>query len=726
MFKKRRKIKLPLAVSTGVCVLLIAAALPAFKWTSFSLFRDPLVLVDSQKSNSEVYQLAQLPPSKRESQLEALAQGEKSRSRSQARYLLASYLISQNQGDKALSLLEGLEKEYPLLSGHIALKRALAYELTGNAEKASAAWQEILKRYPKEPVAAEALYTLGKKDPQYWDRALEEFPAHPRTVEIASLRLQKNPNQMPLLLLLAKYGLYHPDIVSALDRLTSKFGAQLSPEDWESVAFAYWEKQEYAKAGAAYAKTPRSPRNFYRAGRGLQLGDKIEAAQEAYLKLIREFPKSEETALALLRLEKMLDVKLAVPYLERVIAEFPEKAPEALLEKSKVLDTLQKSQAAEQARQTLLTKYSNSDAAAELRWSRAQKQAAASDWRGAWKWAQELAVQNPDSDQAPEAAFWVGKWAKNLGRGEDAKKTFEYLLAKYPESYYAWRAAVFLGWDVGDFTTVRQRLPEVVRPPVRPTLPVGSEVLKELYLLGQDRDAWTLWQGEYKNRIKPSVAEQFTDGLMRLAVGDNLEGLFMVSHLRQREVPEERAQYLTLRQQPAYWQALYPFPFLESIITWSEKHDLNPMLVTGLIRQESRFMPGIKSSVGAVGLMQVMPETGAEMAKSMDLTQYKLDNPDNNVQLGTAYLDFTHRAYNNNSLLAVASYNAGPGSVSDWLSKSNLGDPDLFIEKIPFDETRGYVKSVFGNYWNYLRLYNPEVGQRVAQHAASQKTASSR
>ena len=723
MFKKRRKIKWPLAVGTGVCLLLFGVSLPVINRTGFGLFRDPLKQVDSHTSHSQVYELAQLSPSARAAQLEVLAQGEKSLSRSQARYLLACDLIEQNQGDKALSLLQGLEKEYSLLAGQIAFKRARAYELTGNAEKASAAWQELLKRYPKEPVAAEALYALGQKEPQYWDRALEEFPAHPRTVEIASLRLQKNPNQLQPLMVLAKYGDYHPDIVSALDRLTSKFGNQLSPEDWETVAFAYWEKQEYAKAGAAYAKAPRSSRNFYRAGRGLQLGDKIEASREAYLKLIREFPKSEETALALLRLEKMLSVKLAIPYLDRVIADFPQKAPEALLEKAKVLDILQNSQAAEQARQTLLTKYSNSDAAAELRWSRAQKQAAASDWRGAWKWAQELAVQNPDSDLAPEAAFWVGKWAKNLGRGEDAKKTFEYLLARYPESYYAWRAAVFLGWDVGDFTTVRQRPTQVVRPPVRPTLPVGSEVLKELYLFGQDRDAWTLWQGEYKNRIEPTVAEQFTDGLMRLAVGDNLEGLFMVSYLRQREVPEERAQYLTLRQQSAYWQALYPFPFLDSIITWSEKHDLNPMLVTGVIRQESRFMPGIKSSAGAVGLMQVMPETGAEMAKSMDLMQYKLDNPDNNVQLGTAYLDFTHRVYNNNSLLAVASYNAGPGSVSDWLSKKDLGDPDLFIERIPFDETRGYVKAVFGNYWNYLRLYNPQVGQQVAQHSASQKTA---
>jgi soluble lytic murein transglycosylase len=82
-------------------------------------------------------------------------------------------------------------------------------------------------------------------------------------------------------------------------------------------------------------------------------------------------------------------------------------------------------------------------------------------------------------------------------------------------------------------------------------------------------------------------------------------------------------------------------------------------------------------------------------------------------------LDFTHQEYNNNSLLAVASYNAGPGNVSSWIKKYGFSDPDAFVELIPFPETKGYVESVFENYWNYLRLYNPDIAQLVEQHSAA-------
>ena len=61
-----------------------------------------------------------------------------------------------------------------------------------------------------------------------------------------------------------------------------------------------------------------------------------------------------------------------------------------------------------------------------------------------------------------------------------------------------------------------------------------------------------------------------------------------------------------------------------------------------------------------------------------------------------------------------------PGNVSNWLKQKLPTDPDEFVEAIPFEETQGYVKNVFGNYWNYLRLYNPEVSQQLAQHSASQ------
>jgi len=90
------------------------------------------------------------------------------------------------------------------------------------------------------------------------------------------------------------------------------------------------------------------------------------------------------------------------------------------------------------------------------------------------------------------------------------------------------------------------------------------------------------------------------------------------------------------------------------------------------------------------------------------------------IKLGTWYLDYTHQEYSGNSMLAIASYNAGPGAVGDWVAKAGSQDPDVFVENIPYSETKGYVKSVFENYWNYLRLYNPDVAQKLAQVSKEQ------
>jgi soluble lytic murein transglycosylase len=273
-----------------------------------------------------------------------------------------------------------------------------------------------------------------------------------------------------------------------------------------------------------------------------------------------------------------------------------------------------------------------------------------------------------------------------------------------------------LGLDVGNFKTLRQLNPEVVTPQ-RVELPTGSAALKELYQLEQDSDAWTLWQIEFQNQEQPTVAEQFTDGLMHLARGENLVGIATISTLEDREMPADKAAYQALSQQIAYWQARYPFPYLQLIETWSQQHKLNPLLVTALIRQESRFEPQIRSVAGAVGLMQVMPSTAEYIAEEMDLGQYNLEKPQDNIQMGTWYLNYTHNRFDNHSLLAIASYNAGWGNVSKWLARSSQKDPDEFVEAIPFEETQGYVRQVFGNYWNYLRLYNPQISQMVAKYS---------
>jgi soluble lytic murein transglycosylase len=707
-----------LLVSLGVLLLALPGSIwlapKAIEWleqnTSLSFKAKKTLQEEDFARPSKVLTLATLPPEQRASQLQEMAAAEEpSLDRSRARYLLASDLIKQYEGGPALRQLEGLEQEYSVMAPYILLKRGRAYELTNETIQAQETWQKLLETYPNSPVVAEALYQLGKSNRESWDRAIAEFPQHPRTHDIIRQRLKTNPKQPQLMLILVKYDPDGEGINAIRDRLVQDYSKQLTPEDWNVIAAGYWKEADYKKAAQAYAKATPTPESAYRFARGLQLIDKKEDTKKAYQRLIQKFPDAEETGLGLRRLASLSKAQEAVQYLDRAINQFPNQAPGALLEKAQFLDLLGSKKSAAQARQKLLTQYAKSDAAAEYRWQVAQKYADAGDVVKAWQWAQPITTNNPESALAPKAAFWIGKWAQRLGRHQDAKAAFEHILARHPQSYYAWRAAVLLGWNVGDFSNVRQLQPTLVKPELRSTPPAGSKPFQELYRLGLNEEAWTLFQAEVSDPWQLTVAEQFTDGLLKLAQGKNLQGINNVWNLKDRDDPQERLQWQTLRQTPEYWQALFPFPFYQTILSWSQQRQLNPLLVTSLIRQESRFEPEIRSPVGATGLMQVMPATGEWVAKQINLEEYSLTNPHDNVNLGTWYLDYTHREYNNNSLLAVASYNAGPGNIAQWMRKYRTSDPDVFVEKIPFRETKGYVEAVFGNYWNYLRIYDREI-----------------
>ena len=626
-------------------------------------------------------------------------------------FLLATDLIDRQQGQAALAKLEGLEQDYPLLAAYVLLSKGKAYQLEQNQSAAETTWQQIVNNYPDSPASAEALYLLGKSNPAYWQEAIIKFPAHPRTHEIVRYKLKQNLNQPKLMAILVKYTPDDRGVDQMRDRLVKEYASQLTPKDWEAIADSYWTKWDYAQAGKAYAKADRNSRNLYRAARGHHIGNRQTTAKQFYLQLIKEYPDAVDTGLGLRRLAMIVSKKEGLGYLDLAIAKFPNQAPEALLEKAEFLDALKSPRSAAQARQRVLTEYKNSDSAAEYRWKIASQKAKAGDLVNAWQWAQPIVINNPDSSIAPKAGFWIAKWAAKLNRPEDATQSYQSVLARFPRSYYAWRSAVALGWDVGDFTSVRYKTPEVVKVG-RLNPPGGSETFQELYELGFERDAWAQFQTEIGDRTELTIADEFTEGLLKLYQGKNLRGINQIWYLGDRDTLEDRQQWQKLRQTPEYWQALYPFPFENTILKWSQQRQLNPLLVTSLIRQESRFEPEIESSAGALGLMQVIPPTAKSAAQNIGLTTYSLTEPEDNVNIGTYYLDFTHKRYNNNSALAVASYNAGPNAVAKWVSRYGLKDMDEFVEKIPYRETKGYVESVFENYWNYMLIYNPEVGKQ--------------
>ena len=163
----------------------------------------------------------------------------------------------------------------------------------------------------------------------------------------------------------------------------------------------------------------------------------------------------------------------------------------------------------------------------------------------------------------------------------------------------------------------------------------------------------------------------------------------------------------------------FPTPHREQVIKRAREVGLDPAYVYGLIRQESRFITDARSGVGASGLMQVMPATAQWTAKRIGLSDFKphqITDRDTNIAIGTAYLKFALDDFEGSMPMAAAAYNAGPGRPRVWRNGPVLEAP-VWIENIPFSETRDYVKKVISNTNNYAALLSGEpqrIGSRLA------------
>jgi soluble lytic murein transglycosylase len=157
-----------------------------------------------------------------------------------------------------------------------------------------------------------------------------------------------------------------------------------------------------------------------------------------------------------------------------------------------------------------------------------------------------------------------------------------------------------------------------------------------------------------------------------------------------------------------YWEALFPKAYWNDLRKYSVLNGLDPYLVASLVRQESEFNALALSRANAVGLMQLLPNTGKTVAKQVKLKGYsapQLYTPAVNLELGTRYFKEMVDKYNGQFEYALAAYNAGTDRVGDWLGQGHYRDPQEFVESIPFTETREYVQAILRNANVYRQLY---------------------
>lgn len=157
----------------------------------------------------------------------------------------------------------------------------------------------------------------------------------------------------------------------------------------------------------------------------------------------------------------------------------------------------------------------------------------------------------------------------------------------------------------------------------------------------------------------------------------------------------------------SYGTATRPVEYMEIIDEYSEEYGVDPLLVLSVIKVESNFRTTAQSHKNAHGLMQIIPETGKGIAKSlkMDYSDAMLQDPDTNIQMGTYYLAYLINHFKDLDL-AIAAYNGGMGNVEKWLQDSNVSKDGKNLHEIPITETRNYVTKVRNNYEIYSMFYD--------------------
>jgi soluble lytic murein transglycosylase len=301
-----------------------------------------------------------------------------------------------------------------------------------------------------------------------------------------------------------------------------------------------------------------------------------------------------------------------------------------------------------------------------------------------------LAASRNAGDEVPAATYWSGRAWAQTGDSARARGRWSTLAARDPTSYYAGLSEERLG--------LSRWLPPAAADSFVPVPEVDSAMARGdlLVRIGLSQEA--AWEHE-------DIARQADQSVDRLLATANA--------FRERDLgsPAIRLARRAIARGAAgdarTYRLLYPIVRPDAILAQATVQSLDPSFVAALIRQESMFNPGATSSVGARGLMQVMPDLGRILAKALSFPAWDpalLYQPDVSLELGTRHLaELVHRY--DDPARTLAAYNAGVSRVDRWMNREGVADAEIFVERIPFIETRDYVRLILRSRDLYRGLY---------------------
>ncbi len=491
--------------------------------------------------------------------------------------------------------------------------------------------------------------------------------------------------------------------------------------------------------GAAPGPSPKAADALWLLGLSQQGLGRYNGAINAFQRLIDDYPRNPNWGKAHLEIGKALAGQDNISQAKAAFREFVAKKPthplagEALWRAARLdLDGDMLDEAYTNLRQ-LAEKYPRDEYADDaLYWAGYAAFKAEEYEKAIIPWA-TLMDTYPDSDLANFGGYWRAKTLLTLGRKDEADKVLTHLSTSSLD-YYSLRA---------------QDLLTGVQPH---TVPLKMPDPAELNREKAEAEAWLaewldLSAAEIPSGLSAEVRADpaFQRGDVLLYLGLRAEALAEFEKVKDTWWDKPLALYqlsvyfrdkglgrlsivtaarlITLspagdpENAPIFVQRLfYPILFDNLIFAEAEQHEVDPALLLAIMRQESLFEQSAESIAGARGLMQVMPATGDYVAERSAFERaYHPDQlwlPYISVKFGAWYISQQLGIFDGNQFAALAAYNAGPGNVLEWIKTS--ADLDIFVERIPYRESRVYIRNIYVNLAAYRRLYGPPAAEAAA------------
>ena len=569
----------------------------------------------------------------------------------------------------------------PLASVSLLLD-AEAAEAQGDQAQADALWRQLLLRFPDEPSSARA----RQRFPERHQELLKRQPAHPAALATAAALDPDLSGGHQGALHLARWGWRWPGAGARIRQACAT--GEPSPQERQQLAWALSMQGAGTAAEACLDGAAATAETALALGRALLQGDSGQRrkGQDHLLTLIRNQPDHPASTEAVRLLMAPLFPDPAV--VKAIPSQLAQRTAAVAAARARLND----------GRGTLavLERWPDDRDSWQLQWDEGREALLNEQWERAGDVLGALPAKTLPPALEARRLFWLGFSEARLGRLEQAQRHWRALQLHHPPGYYRWRAAAQLRDEQP--LDLRSTDPSAASPTGLNAgwmpLQSGFSDVDRLWNLGLNGLAWDVWMQRRPRRRPLRPAEQLVEGQLRLSVDDPWNGLDQLWRLSVRWASPSCSQWQTLQR------SQNPLPYRNLIQAAADQHRIHPALLLAIAKQESRFSPTIRSSAGAVGLLQLLPSTAAGLSDQA-LSETDLMKATINIPLGAAYLAELLNRWDGDPFRSIASYNAGPTTVASWPQPREEEAIELWVERIPYPETRYYTKKVLDNLLSY-------------------------